>query len=138
MKDIHDFYKHKGNSDGHSYSCSDCMLKACREYCKSEQGNNIRHTYNQTDKCKEMKKAYERSEAGQKVRKRNLNKFPEKRKARKVISNAIRDGKLPKVPTLICEICGNKADEYHHYKGYAPKNRFDVIPLCRSCHIIEG
>lgn len=82
------------------------------------------------------KLAYEQSDAGRETRKRNYDKFPEKRKARRAISNAIRDGRFPKASDTICEICNDQAKEYHHYRGYDKVFHFCVASLCPECHII--
>ncbi len=58
---------------------------------------------------------------------------PERFKARWKVNNAVRDGKLPRIKTLLCA-CGKQAQQYHHHNGYAPEHALDVVPMCRPCH----
>jgi len=63
---------------------------------------------------------------------------PEKVKARALINQRVRFGRMPKASSLACVECGKIAAHYHHYKGYAFENRYDVQPVCSSCHKILG
>jgi len=56
---------------------------------------------------------------------------PQKRSARIVVGNAIRDGKLTKGP---CAKCGNPKVQAHHHDYSKP---LDVTWLCSSCHAKE-
>lgn len=57
-----------------------------------------------------------------------------KAKAAKAVSNAIKEGTLPVVTTLLCE-CGATARHYHHDNGYEVEHQLDVEPLCIPCHM---
>ena len=54
-----------------------------------------------------------------------------KRKAYQVYHKAQRDGLIPNVKTLVCEDCGNQAENYHHEDYDKP---LDLTPLCEECH----
>ena len=60
-----------------------------------------------------------------------------KKKARSVINNALRDGKIKK-PTR-CAKCGKKTTRLtaHHDKGYSKSGHSHITWLCYSCHKIE-
>lgn len=60
-----------------------------------------------------------------------IDKFPEKVRANYLVNKAVRNGELPRVADLTCEICGRKATLYHHEDYSRP---LDVNPLCDSCH----
>lgn len=134
-KDESEFYKNKSNRDGLTYKCANCMREATKKWASTPIGKKIKHAYNNSEKAKVIKRNWAQTKAGQDCRKRNQDKFPKKRKARRAINNAVRDGRFPHVSTQLCNVCGQQAQEYHHHNGYEKDNWFDVIPLCRSCHI---
>ena len=55
-------------------------------------------------------------------------KHPERRKASHLVSNALRDGKLEKLP---CLVCGHEKVEGHHPDYSRP---LDVVWLCNPHH----
>lgn len=65
---------------------------------------------------------------------KNANK--EKIRARSAVERATLKGKLPIVTSLKCNLCGQAANEYHHFIGYAKENHLDVHPLCKACHSV--
>jgi hypothetical protein len=56
----------------------------------------------------------------------------DKQKAGLLIATEIRAKRLIKPSLLKCNICKNKATDYHHFNYKYP---LSVIPLCHSCHI---
>src|SRR5262245_8307460 len=60
---------------------------------------------------------------------------PEKFLCWQAVGSHVRRGKIPRPDTLPCAFCGERAEHYHHWNGYAFENRLKVIPLCRPCHI---
>ena len=59
-------------------------------------------------------------------------KYPEKRHAQDAVQRAVRKGTLIRQP---CERCGSTSVlQAHHYLGYAPEHRLDVIWLCHVHH----
>lgn len=64
---------------------------------------------------------------------KNNPESPDKKAARHAVEHGIRAGNI--VRPNICEYC-QKTDytEAHHYKGYEPKHRLDVVWLCVKCH----
>lgn len=66
---------------------------------------------------------------------------PEQYRARMVIAEEVRRGRMPPAKYLKCVDCGLSREidpkaiiEYHH-EDYG--NQLDVIPLCRKCHSIR-
>lgn len=55
----------------------------------------------------------------------------QKRRARAVVHNRIKRGKMERHP---CEICGNPNSEKHHYAGYSKEHVGTVRDLCKLCH----
>ena len=53
---------------------------------------------------------------------------PEKTRARNAVSNALRDGRLARLP---CQHCGNPRSQAHHHDYSKP---LDVEWLCFKCH----
>ena len=129
-----EFHKDRRQSAGYSYSC-----KACKAaYGRSPEGKRAEHRHNHTEASKNARWRYRQTAKGKRAQRvTDLNqraKFPERVKARDAVGNAIRSGTLPKACTLFCHECGQGAQEYHHYLGYAPEYWLDVVPLCIPCH----
>lgn len=62
-------------------------------------------------------------------------KSPERIKAHKSVSYAVKMGKFPPAWTMVCEHCQEaQAGHYHHHKGYSQEFKLDVIALCTECH----
>lgn len=62
----------------------------------------------------------------------------DKKQARSAVSQAIRDGRLPRPDALPCSDCGHLGvgprHEYDHHLGYAAAHHLSVIVLCAPCH----
>ena len=159
IKPVSEFFKKTTNKDEHRSWCKICTTISNKIFAQSEKGRAISRKsvkkYHQTKKGKEtMKRAaakyqktekgqrtalkakrkYEHSEKGKAYHKQWSLKHPESRKARNVVEWAVRKGTLPRPDSLPCHYCPNPAKEYHHWKGYAPENRLDVVAVCKKCH----
>lgn len=55
---------------------------------------------------------------------------------RRLVKEQVNSGSLPRVADTPCFHCGNTASGYDHYKGYALRNAFMVLPVCRRCHTL--
>lgn len=116
-----EFYRHAQMSDGLLGKCKDCAKK------------DVRHNY--ADK-REKYAAYERMRFQTPERKaqvletqrRRRARNPMKEKARTAVGNAIRDGRLIRLP---CEECGDPKSEAHHTDYSKP---LDVVWLCFQHH----
>ena len=83
----------------------------------------------------QARKEYNSSDAGRKAHaralRRQVEKHPEKYKARIAVRNAVRDGKLKRLP---CEKCGALKSEAHHEDYSKP---LEVRWLCNAHHRAE-
>ena len=115
---LSEFYKHKQMGDGHLNKCKECTKKDVTEH----RWKNI-----------ERIRAYDRDRGsrqdasyGPEYRKR----YPNKYKAKTMVSNAIRDKKLFRESN--CSICNSESNiEGHHDDYLKPLN---VRWLCSCCH----
>lgn len=105
VKDLSEFYKHPQMADGHLGKCKLCTKKDVKRRYDSPAGRKKIVEYEkkreQTDARKAKKKLYQRS---------RRSKHPGKARCRIAVANAIRDGRLKKLP---CEVCGKKAQAHH-------------------------
>ena len=137
-----EFYKDKFRRDGLSTRCKPCTIAYVKAYTQTERGREVarkaQRKYRASDHGKKRKredqKAYLATERGKEIKHKSAYKYPERRKARIILGNSIRDGKLKPAREFQCSNCNNSAKEYHHHNGYAPEHALDVIPLCRECH----
>lgn len=118
-KPLADFYTHPKMKDGRLNKCKECTKKDV----SSNYTKNIDHYV-----------AYEKQRFKSPERKKNIRIYvsarsPIKRKANNKTTNAIRSGKLIRLP---CEICGYEKSEAHHDDYTKP---LDVRWLCRKHHL---
>ncbi len=71
-------------------------------------------------------RTYNKSERGKQAYKNSALRFPEKVKAREIVSNAIRDGRLKR------ELCHCGKYGHAHHEDYS--NPLEVIWLCTTHH----
>lgn len=128
------FYKHSMMSGGRMNKCKECTKRDVKEH---RQANLERvRAY---DKLRgsmphrvAARKEYAQTEAGKLAHKRALDKQkairPKQAAARYAVSNALRDGKLVKLP---CVVCGSEKVEGHHADYDRP---LDVVWLCNRHH----
>lgn len=139
FKPISEFNKHRSNKDGLQSYCKICHRKNTKEFSQTEKGRvcqkrGQKRFRKQNPKYhKEHQKEYQKTEKGKVTRKRFYTRHPNHLKAKNIVKNAIRDGKLPQPNSLQCS-CGESAQHYHHHLGYAPEHLLDVIPVCQECH----
>lgn len=134
QKPLDDFYRHGKMSDGRMGKCKECT-------CADVRRNRLEKVeqYRDYDKARAMRpdrvqarKEYIATEQGKISRQKALAKyadsFPDRRMAHYAVSNAIRDGRLFKMP---CMICGAEKVEGHHPDYSRP---LDVVWLCNPHH----
>ncbi len=125
-KSLSEFHKNKHCKDGHLCSCRICRGIYAANYQRTTKGKATQKRYEQTEKGKATRRA---------VLKRFYTRHPERKNATTIVSNAIRDGKLPRPDTLQCHYGNHPAQQYHHWHGYEKEYWLDVVPVCKDCHI---
>lgn len=119
-KPLSEYYKHFAMGDGHLNKCKECTKKDVSMH----RANNV-DVIRQYDRARS--KLPHRKAKAAKVFEEWKSKHPDRRKAQQAVNNAIRDGKLAKLP---CFVCGEKA-EAHHPDYSSP---LDVVWLCPPHH----
>lgn len=116
------FYRHAMMADGHLNKCRDCTKKDVRQHriVNSERVREYdRKRSSEPHRVAARKDAY-RAE---------WDNHPDRMKARNALGNAVRDGRVQKLP---CAFCGAaEALEAHHHDYTKP---LDVTWLCKPCH----
>ncbi len=119
---ITDFYQHDAMTSG--------TLGKCKECTKRDVRDNYRRN-------RDHYRKYEQARFKDPARKLNLARYmkrmrelhPEKYKARVMLNNAVRDGRITPGP---CEMCGEtRGVQAHHDDYFKP---LDVNWLCFKCH----
>jgi hypothetical protein len=98
------FYKHPMMADGHLGKC-----KACAKKDVKANREKKRSYYSEYDRLRHQRP--ERKAAVQARAKKYRERYPGKARARTIVSNAVRDGRLQRQP---CEICGDVKSQAHH------------------------
>jgi len=70
--------------------------------------------------------------------KKEMENCPEKVRARGLVNQRVRFGRMPRASSISCCECGEPARHYHHHLGYAFEHRYDVLPVCAKCHTNIG
>lgn len=118
-KPIEQFYKHKQMFDGHLNFCIECVKKRVSIHAKTPQGKLIDKKRNQSEKRKQWLREFQKKERA---------KFPLKNRARGILNNHTRNGRILKEK---CKICGKLKVEAHHPDYSKP---LEVIWLCIYHH----
>lgn len=116
-KDLSEFYKHNKMKDGRLNKCIDCT-----------KSDVIKHRVENIEKIR----AYDRARGSRhtpEYLKQYKARYPIKYKARTMVGNAIRDGKLFKDP---CCVCGTAVDVHAHHCDYSKP--LNVMWLCAVHH----
>lgn len=113
IKPLDQFTKNRSKPLGHNYECFPCAADSSREYYEKYHENH-----------KNEFAVY---------RQRYKENNPEEIKARQVLNNAVRDGKILR-PESCIRCNSTRRIQGHHYLGYAPEHHFDVMWFCESCH----
>ena len=153
-KGLDDFPRYKLGKLGRHNQCKVCRREANQRYIHSDRGKAKRKALAQSPKAKQAMRQYldtphgrilhakhgkqwMQTDKGKAYRKeadkRRAEKHPKKVKARLAISHEIAQGRMQSAKTQFCAHCGNKAEYWHHHRGYEAEHRLDVIALCRHC-----
>jgi len=127
VKDELDFY----TADKKCKECRKALVKQNRENRSSYYREYDRQRANLPKRVK-ARKVYAKSEAGKKAIKSAHQAYIERHKKRRqaqvAVGNALRDGKIKKLP---CFVCGEAEVEGHHPDYDAP---LSVVWLCGNHH----
>ena len=115
-----DFYKHPEMEDGHLGKCKECTKT---DNTKNREKNVEYYREYDKQRSKEPHRIALKREQCIEFRK----KYPEKYKAHRAVSNAVRDGRLTKQPCKCKEI-----KVIGHHEDYSKP--LEVIWICRKCH----
>ncbi len=106
VKELDEFYKHPQMQDGHVNKCKLCNKKDVKDRYYSEDGRKRVIEY-ERKRFKDPKR-----KAKIKIYARNrVIRHPNKVKANRAVSHAIKKGVLKRLP---CEVCGEIKSQAHH------------------------
>lgn len=160
VKPFEEFTKSSRGKDGYHPQCKDCKKKKENEWAQENREKKLdsrkryreknREQIRKTDreayqkdpekfraKARISQKKYFNSEKGRKkYRDQSLilrKRFPEKARARSLLSNAVCDGKI--IRPSKCSLCGDDKSviEAHHSDYSKP---LDVVWVCKTCHFM--
>ena len=121
VKGLGEFYAHPRMADGHLNACKECVKAAAKSRRVGDGGDAIR-AYDRG-----RSKLPHRIQKNKVIGARWRSDHPDRRAAQVALNNAVRDGRVEKLP---CFVCGTKA-EAHHPDYSAP---LSVVWLCSSHH----
>jgi len=119
-KDLSCFYAHSSMADGHLNKCKECTRTDVSKH-RAANADSIR------EYDRERANLPHRVEARRQTIAAWAKANPKRRAAQIAVGNAVRDGRLKKLP---CFVCGEKA-EAHHPDYDRP---LDVMWLCPPHH----
>jgi hypothetical protein len=135
-KPLDAFYAHSKMSDGRLNKCKDCTKADVKRH-RQENLERIR-AYDKMRASMPHRVAarveYQQTPQGKaahaRALKKNRARYPEKNKARQVVANAIRDGKLFRWP--VCEVPECSNSPHAHHPDYS--RPLVVVWLCPRHH----
>ena len=119
-KPLSDFYVNKSSKDGHQSNCKECEKAKYRKYYA--ENPKRRKVYIQKWSEQNPDRLLQHSAT---KRKKDLIQI----KARKILNNEIRSGRIQRLP---CEVCGDLKSQAHHHDYSKP---LEVTFLCQLHHI---
>lgn len=111
-KEIEEFYRHPRMADGHLNKCKECTKNDVARYAKENSEKVARY-------MRDREKTQERKDCKKRAQIQTRLKDPQRYKARVWTGNAIRDGRVKRLP---CEKCGDTKTEAHHEDYTKPEN----------------
>lgn len=121
-KPLVEFYRHSKMGDGRLNKCKDCAKTdvARNRFEKLEYYSDYERRRNQTPERRLKRKQYKLI-----YNVVNVKKY----KARNLVNNALRDGRIQKQP---CQYCGTNEKVQAHHRDYSKP--LEVIWTCFRCH----
>jgi hypothetical protein len=96
---------------------------------RGEHGNHVRGAAHYRWRGGNPKPDPEKRRANAKA---SAARYPERRRAREQVKDAIRRGDLPSAKMKMCRDCAAPAAAYDHHLGY--DRPLAVEPVCHRCH----
>lgn len=126
-KPLTSFYKHPFAAQGRDSTCAECRKAIVR----ANRAARIEY-YRAYDRsrAKEPHRVQARVEYAKANPKPRPESDPLKKKARNILSNALRDGKIDR--PLQCDVCSAPCKPHGHHDDYT--KALDVIWCCTACH----
>lgn len=131
IKPLDEFVKDSRKPNGRGSSCTSCRGEYLREWNKLPHAKKAKRRYAIANREKAAAASRKYAKANREKRAESQAKWiqanPEKRRAHIAVGNAVRDGRLVKMP---CEICGTTENVDAHHEDYSK-------PLCVRwfCHV---
>lgn len=138
-----DYYTHTRMLDGRLNKCKTCVKGRVKKH-RGENLERIQEYDRNRPNAEERKKSdvvrnkarYDRDPAkAQLSKKSSREKHPLHNKARRALSNAIRDGRVYRPDH--CAHCGKHCTPDGHHHSYEEPYWLDVLWLCKPCHGLE-
>ncbi len=130
-----EFYVHRQMADGHLNKCKDCTKRDTADRVSKLSvdphwlDKELERHRLKSRRYRDSGKGYVfTAEQKEERARRYAEKYPKRVIANRAVSNAVRDGRLLKLP---CSICGNEDSEGHHDDYDKP---LEVIWLCPKHH----
>ena len=139
-KPLSQFSKHKKSPDGLQWWCKSCLRAYGLHWQRTKAGRvsiaKSREKVCETGKSRIYNHKYYTSPKGLQSANCNRNNHRAEYRARTEFRKLMLRLRVT-YPTR-CYKCGQIAKtDAHHYKGYEPEHWFDVVFLCRKCHLGE-
>lgn len=138
-KPVGEFYRNKWMADGYANQCTICFKETHKKYRDSDKGKRRDLRYRSTDEWREMhnkaSRKYKQTEASKASYADYYQRNKQKFLSRGRVHERVSSGLMQPATAFPCAHCGQPALEYHHHLGYDDVHSFDVIPLCKKCHI---
>ena len=123
LKPLSEYYKHQMMADGHLNKCKECTK---RDSKLNTERNSENPLWVIKERERQRKKEDRRRREG--LTKQYVRLKYTRPKANAMVSNAVRDGRLIKLP---CQVCGKEKSEGHHEDYSKP---LEVVWLCPRHH----
>ena len=137
-KPLSEFHKNRVMADGYANQCKVCFNGTHKRYRQSAKYQETQADYVTTEGGKSVRakanSKWKKTESGKASYASYYLHHKDRSRARGRVFDAVRSGRMQPASDFLCK-CGQSAIEYHHYLGYSDEHSFDVIPLCKPCHI---
>lgn len=122
-----EFYEHSGMTDGHLNECKDCVKSRVRKH----RAVNVEE-HRERDQVRYATSERRRQQHAEALR-RSIANHPERQRARMILNNAVRAGKLERP-----EVCSRCKKVKPRIQGHHPDytKPLAVVWCCLDCHLL--